>query len=484
MSTHGRATSSKTTTTRRSRRRRSRRSAEDLDEDDLAVDEDLDDDLAVDDARSRSTSRSTSMPSTPRRDRRRAKTEAAEPAEESTTTTTRRRRPRRGAAPRRRRGAARRAAAGAHRQPRRSRTRRRRSRTRRPSLDERGDGPTQIVPAPARRVPLLVVLPRAAAQPARGREADALPRLRLSRATRRARPRALVPSARAVALGRARSASRSRRSTAGPLVARRARPAAVGVARCAAPGRAALVRLRLRRRVLRRSCSSGRGTSGRRDRPARRRRARPTSPAPGALVALVRPARPARRPGSSAAVWVVVEALRGRWPLGGLPVGRARRRRCTTSRRHARSRAGAASRSSRSSSSSCNALLVDLAARAASERRPARRGAGRGARWVWPSLVAVTLVVDVTRFEPDPDRAAPGRAPAGQRPEPRADRRRDRDRRSCPASHLALADAARGPVRPHRVPGVVRSSDRPASSTARCGRGSSTSRRRTTPTCS
>ena len=154
-----------------------------LDEDDARrraeeIDEELDEDLDDTDLDGRST---TSTPSVvaDRRSRRRGRAGRAATAEPARRRGRGRPRPRRGAAPRRRRGAPRRAAPGAHR--------RRDARGRggggrgRGGRDRRARrGPARIVPAAPGRVPLPVVLPRAAAQPARRRETDALPRLRVT----------------------------------------------------------------------------------------------------------------------------------------------------------------------------------------------------------------------------------------------------------------------------------------------------------------
>ena len=76
--------------------------------------------------------------------------------------------------------------------------------------DDRGEGPTRIVPRRPGRVPLLVVLPRPAPEPARGRGADALPRLRVTTPPPKQSRSTPGPRPAAVHVGTARSGSGSR----------------------------------------------------------------------------------------------------------------------------------------------------------------------------------------------------------------------------------------------------------------------------------
>ena len=393
------------------------------------------------------------------------------------TTRTRRRRPRRGAAPRRRRGAARRAAAGAHRERQleddEEELEDEEARRRRP-----GRRPDQDRAAAPRRVPLPVVLPRAAAPSARRPEAAVLRRLRLSGcacARDTGRPvsgRTDAPSE----LGAPRRRARRRRAHRAVLPAgrpragraRRARPAAVGVAR-RAPG----ARARCTASCSARACYGVvipwiRYFGLRRHRPAGRRDGARASRRVGALVGRVG-RRGCASPLLTAAVWVVLEALRGRWPLGGFPWGEL----------------GVALHDlppARALASVGGALLVCFLV-VAVERAPARprasrcdaqrtRGARARRRRRRRRPGGAPSVVDVTPLRARPDRPAPGRAAPGQRRTAAAARRAGE-----PAAHReplrARRPAARR-LRPHRVPGVVarhRSRARPAA----CAAGSSRS---------
>ena len=275
-----------------------------------------------------------------------------------------------------------------------------------PDADDRGDGPTRIVPRRPGRVPVLVVLPGPAAQPARRRGADALPRLRV------AEPAARPPRRRSRRRdrGRRHSAPDDRElwsrlaacagaglllGVAFPAVRHRSARLRRARRRCSGRGtgraheRAALYGLRLRHRVLRRRprvvavlrqrWRSSRWSSRRpRTSPVRVRWSRPSIDAGCARRGLV------------AAVWVVFEALRGGWPARWAPVGGAR---CVAARppvRPAPSRPSAGSPSSRSCVVVVNGLLLDLVPGAAGRRanaglspdapgRRGRAGGGRGA---------------------------------------------------------------------------------------------------------
>ena len=196
--------------------------------------------------------------------------------------------------------------------------------------DERGDGPTRIVPRRPGEFLCSVVLPRAPARrladeerklcataPDSRRRRSSVSTAFGGRATRTAldlRPR------RSRAAGVVRACSSASLPAVRPRAAR-ARRVCVPLLwawRDATPGRRGARRLRASGSPATASCSSGSATSVRRDRPARHRGSRVRRAAAGALVALFL-RRGYRSPLLVAAVWVVLEALRGRWPLGGFP---------------------------------------------------------------------------------------------------------------------------------------------------------------------
>jgi apolipoprotein N-acyltransferase len=116
----------------------------------------------------------------------------------------------------------------------------------------------------------------------------------------------------------------------------------------------------------------------------------------GALVALYA-SRGLRAPWLVAAVWVVVEALRATFPFGGLPWGQLGVGLHDLPWARALASAGGVPLVS-FVVVACNALLVDLAVALRERRMRAGLLAAAGVA----ALVAVTLVVDVTRFTPTP----------------------------------------------------------------------------------
>ncbi len=90
-----------------------------------------------------------------------------------------------------------------------------------------------------------------------------------------------------------------------------------------------------------------------------------------------------------------------------------------------------------------DAIVDAVEARARSPARP----------WAWLGaglavVIVVPLVATGVRSAPHPDRHDAGRGPAGQRQEPRPDRRRGRRRATCPTATSQLAARVQGPGRP------------------------------------
>ena len=345
----------------------------------------------------------------------------------------RRRRPRRGAAPRRRRGAARRAPPGTHRGG-SARGRGQRPRRRGPEPDERGDGSTRDRSPAAGEFLCLVLLgaPPAASSPTK-REGPL-------RATASAAP-ALTARTTPPGRPRPRSArgscwpSRFRRSTRAAR-ARRARPAAVGLAavgsatapRCTAssPGSRSTA-----------SCSSGRSTSARSRSFRSSRRWPRTGPAPArdrarsvarGVARRGSPRRRGSRSKRSAAAGPSVASRGVRWES-----------RCTTSRSPGRSRASVASCSSPSSSSWSTGCCSTCSSAGSNEGRTSDLSSSPRR-----SLAGVILVVAVAGFRAS-NRHPPARsirAAPGQRQEPPSHPGRDRCRLPDPEPPRARPAAA------------------------------------------
>ena len=326
------------------------------------------------------------------------------------------------------------------RRVRRSRTTKKSSRRRKVDGDDRADGPARIVP----RRPdeflcqsCFLLLPlRRLADPA----ASVLRRLRLTRhRRRRCRPHHLGLRAMSWALacrarGHPRRGCASRRSGSD-------RSCSSPWCRCCGRGatharaRRAL-RLRLRHRLYG-SCSRGSATSGYVAIVPLVVAMAVATAAVGALVAAYG-RRGIASPFLTASAWVVLEALRGRFPFGGFAVGRRRRGARTTSRRHARWRASVAVavgelRGGRGERASCSTSASRCGRTSDADRVLAGIGVA--------AMLVATVVVDVTRYEPTDHRPPPGRDAAGRR------RGAVVGRAECTAAHrdhLALADRLQG----------------------------------------
>ena len=199
------------------------------------------------------------------------------------------------------------------------------------------------------------------------------------------------------------------------------------------------LRLRVRRRLLRRRARVDpllrRASRSCRSSSRWRRRSRSSA---SSVAAFAR--RGIASPFLTAAVWVVLEALRGRWPARRLPVGRPRRR---AARRPAGAGPGELGgvaarelRDRRRQRASSSTSSLALRARSA-----ARRGAG-GGRASSRSLVVDACVADVTRFEPHDHRARC--ASRCSRATTRSCRSPSRPTSSSPTTHFALADQLHG----------------------------------------